>query len=109
MREFRATMLSAAILLGLTACTPDEPATESGEADPPEVVLGPVDGHDLPGTDLERVAAGDMAPDFGAGVPCQASRSRSRSIAGRRTSCCSSTVATGDPTAPGSSGSCVTF
>ena len=29
-----------------------------------EVVLGPVDGHDLPGTDLDRVTAGDMAPDF---------------------------------------------
>lgn len=26
--------------------------------------LGPTDGHDLPPTDLERVAVGDMAPDF---------------------------------------------
>ncbi len=26
--------------------------------------LGPKDGHDLPPTDLDRVAVGDMAPDF---------------------------------------------
>ncbi len=29
-----------------------------------EPTLGPVDGHDLPGTDLERVRVGDVAPDF---------------------------------------------
>ena len=29
-----------------------------------EVVLGPADGHDLPGVDLERVQPGQMAPDF---------------------------------------------
>ena len=32
------------------------------EMDP--VTLGPTDGHDLPPTDLERVAVGTMAPDF---------------------------------------------
>jgi cytochrome oxidase Cu insertion factor (SCO1/SenC/PrrC family) len=26
--------------------------------------LGPVDGHDLPPTDLDRVVVGDTAPDF---------------------------------------------
>ncbi len=26
--------------------------------------LGPTDGHDLPPTDIERVAVGDVAPDF---------------------------------------------
>ena len=26
--------------------------------------LGPLDGHDLPPTDLERVGIGDVAPDF---------------------------------------------
>jgi hypothetical protein len=31
---------------------------------PPEPELGPVDGHDLAPTDLERVAVGDNAPDF---------------------------------------------
>ncbi len=29
-----------------------------------EVVLGPADGRDLPGVDLERVRVGDEAPDF---------------------------------------------
>lgn len=28
------------------------------------VTLGPVDGRDLPGTDLDRVQVGDVAPDF---------------------------------------------
>lgn len=32
------------------------------EAEP--VTLGPVDGHDLIPTELDRVAVGDMAPDF---------------------------------------------
>jgi hypothetical protein len=32
------------------------------EAEP--VALGPVDGHDLAPTELDRVAVGDMAPDF---------------------------------------------
>ena len=26
--------------------------------------IGPVDGHDLSATDIERVAVGDVAPDF---------------------------------------------
>lgn len=29
-----------------------------------ERVLGPVDGHDLPGIELERVVVGTEAPDF---------------------------------------------
>jgi hypothetical protein len=32
------------------------------EAEP--LALGPLDGHDLPATDLERVTVGTMAPDF---------------------------------------------
>jgi len=56
-------------MVGLGACAQEEPANEP--ADEPseevqEVVLGPVDGHDLPITDLERVTAGDLAPDFAA-------------------------------------------
>ena len=31
---------------------------------PAAVQLGPKDGHDLPPTDVDRVAVGDMAPDF---------------------------------------------
>jgi hypothetical protein len=34
---------------------------DGGEGQP---VLGPVDGHDLPGIELERVAVGMEAPDF---------------------------------------------
>ncbi len=34
---------------------------DGGEAAP---VLGPVDGHDLPGIELERVVVGTEAPDF---------------------------------------------
>jgi cytochrome oxidase Cu insertion factor (SCO1/SenC/PrrC family) len=30
----------------------------------PAFTLGPVDGHELPPTDLERVAVGSSAPDF---------------------------------------------
>jgi hypothetical protein len=39
---------------------------EAAETTEPEalVTLGPTDGHDLPPTDLERVAVGTMAPDF---------------------------------------------
>ena len=51
----------AVILLSLTAlagCAADGPP----RAEP--VTLGPVDGRELPGTDLERVQAGDPAPDF---------------------------------------------
>ena len=33
-------------------------------ADVPPVTLGPLDGHDLAATDLERVAVGAEAPDF---------------------------------------------
>jgi hypothetical protein len=39
--------------------SPDETAANLGE-----VVLGPVDGHDLLAADLDRVSAGDLAPDF---------------------------------------------
>jgi hypothetical protein len=35
-----------------------EPAAES------TLALGPIDGHDLPATDLERVQTGALAPDF---------------------------------------------
>ena len=40
----------------------DDTAEQTQEVEP--VALGPVDGHDLPATDLSRVAVGTMAPDF---------------------------------------------
>lgn len=54
MRPFR-SRLSLPLLAGALAC---------GDVAPEPVRLGPVDGHDLPGADLGRVAVGDTAPDF---------------------------------------------
>ena len=53
------------MLLAVGACT----ARDDGTADPAgeptdEVALGPADGRDLPGVDLERVQVGQPAPDF---------------------------------------------
>ena len=57
------TLLAAAALLGTAGCGGDSaPDTAQGASD--EIVLGPMDGHDLPGADLERVQVGDLAPDF---------------------------------------------
>jgi len=59
MRGWPATLLLCAA--ALAGCLPQEDG--SGDA-VEEVVLGPVDGHDLPSTDLDRVQVGDLAPDF---------------------------------------------
>jgi hypothetical protein len=60
MRTAHALMLLAFTgLLGMTACGGAETA-ENAE----DFMLGPVDGHDLPGTDLERIMDGQPAPDF---------------------------------------------
>lgn len=47
----------------LAACGGAESPAEDPDA-VEELTLGPADGHDLPGTDLDRVAAGAPAPDF---------------------------------------------
>ena len=57
MRRVAVALVVAAV--GLGGCT----ARESGEEMKP-LVLGPVDGRDLPATDLERVQVGQTAPDF---------------------------------------------
>ncbi len=36
----------------------------SGEGASGEFELGPHDGHDLPGVEIDRLSVGDMAPDF---------------------------------------------
>jgi hypothetical protein len=62
-----ALTLCTAFLAGLAGCAQEERAEEPADQqaeEVQEVVLGPVDGHDLPATDLERVSAGDLAPDF---------------------------------------------
>ena len=45
------------ILVG--ACAPD-----SADAPPGAPPLGPADGRELPGIDLDRIQVGDPAPDF---------------------------------------------
>lgn len=60
MRTTRAlTLLVFTGLLGMTACGGAE-TSENAE----DFMLGPVDGHDLPGVDLERIMDGQPAPDF---------------------------------------------
>ena len=60
MRGFAPTALVAA--LALAGCTAQGAPDAAEQAEP--VMLGPVDGRDLPGVDLERVQVGDLAPDF---------------------------------------------
>jgi len=60
MHRFALIMLMAAV--GLVGCTAQEDAPQAESSEP--VVLGPVDGRDLPAVDLERVQVGDLAPDF---------------------------------------------
>ena len=63
MRRLAITLAAAAV--GLAACTGQTESDDSGGPEQSEpVVLGPVDGRDLPGVDLERIQVGDLAPDF---------------------------------------------
>lgn len=58
---------SMLVLVGaaLAACAPqDEARMNSSSEGRNERALGPVDGFDLPPTDLDRVQVGDLAPDF---------------------------------------------
>ncbi len=57
MRRLAVALLVATV--GLGGCAAQEGAEEMAP-----VVLGPVDGLDLPGADLERVQMGQVAPDF---------------------------------------------
>lgn len=45
-------------------CAADAGPDETSEPVEVRAMLGPVDGHDLPPSDLERVQVGDPAPDF---------------------------------------------
>lgn len=65
----RATILrtvGVAALAAAAACVQpgDDDAARTADAMDAAPMLGPVDGHDLPGTDLDRVRVGDPAPDF---------------------------------------------
>lgn len=74
-RDLRFWAAGALVAVGLAGCAPEgdtgdadaSAAAGAGEAaaqEAPQMVLGPIDGHDLPPADLERVLAGDPAPDF---------------------------------------------
>lgn len=60
--------LRVALLMTLVAagaCTaPDDGVADNAAEPADEVALGPADGRDLPGVDLERVQVGQPAPDF---------------------------------------------
>jgi hypothetical protein len=62
----RAREITALLAAGLAvaACAPAGDADRAASAASEPIVLGPKDGRDLPPTDLERVQAGDVAPDF---------------------------------------------
>jgi hypothetical protein len=53
-------------LLAAGACTGRDAGTadQAGEPTDAAELLGPADGRDLPGVDLERVQVGQPAPDF---------------------------------------------
>ena len=72
-RYLRLFAAGALVAAGSAGCAPegntedvDNSTAAAGEAVPEaaQVALGPVDGHDLPPADLERVLAGSPAPDF---------------------------------------------
>ena len=63
MRIARGPVLLALVgLLGTWGCGGAEIGGHGAEPD--EINLGPADGHDLSGEDLERVQDGEPAPDF---------------------------------------------
>jgi len=55
---------SGGVLLVLAAVAAATWFLFAQRGNPASPALGPTDGHDLPPTDLERVAVGDVAPDF---------------------------------------------
>ena len=59
MHRFAAALMAGAVVMA--GCASQEDAMQE---EPEEVVLGPADGHDLPGVEIERVQVGDVAPDF---------------------------------------------
>jgi hypothetical protein len=58
-------ILGLIVLAALWMTTDSEGPSEALQQAPAQApALGPVDGLDLPPTDLERVAIGELAPDF---------------------------------------------
>ena len=68
-RYLRLFTAGALVAAGSVGCAPEGDTEDAAVSEAPveeaaQVVLGPVDGHDLPPADLERVLAGSPAPDF---------------------------------------------
>ena len=60
------TLVGAGVV-AMSGCEVGDQATEQAVMDEVnEIVLGPADGHNLAPTDIDRVSAGQMAPDFSA-------------------------------------------
>lgn len=57
-------MLALAVTAVFGCQSEGDHGEEGGSAEPAALETGPVDGFDLPPTDLERVAVGDAAPLF---------------------------------------------
>ena len=67
MRTQNAWTLLVAGAVAMGGCERGDVAMEQAAMDEvKEIMLGPADGHDLPPTDIDRVLAGQMAPDFSA-------------------------------------------
>lgn len=60
----RTTALALVGVVGTMGCAGEMAQDETMPEEPTPIVLGPADGRDLPGVDLERVQAGQVAPDF---------------------------------------------
>ena len=60
MHRFSVALLVGVV--GLVGCAAEE--DEMMAEEPAELVMGPVDGLDLPGMDLDRVQVDAAAPDF---------------------------------------------
>ncbi len=68
-RYVRLFAAGALVAAGSAGCAPggdteDADASTAAAQEAAQVALGPVDGHELPPADLERVLAGSPAPDF---------------------------------------------
>ena len=57
-------LLVGAVVAGLFLSGLEWDASRGFTMERPAPTLGPADGHDLPPTDIERVALGTEAPDF---------------------------------------------
>ena len=67
MRMQHVLTLVGAGVVAMSGCEVGDQATEQAVMDEVnEIALGPADGHDLAPTDIDRVLAGHMAPDFSA-------------------------------------------